>query len=143
MATKPTDKKTTAKTTTAKAKTTTTKSATTAAAATAAKPAKTARAKKSTKTKDARPCRVTSCKREYRAKGYCKAHYKQWRQGKFGVARYKTCNDNSDCRKPMALNRHGYCEAHFQNYYVKGMEVTHAPKVEAPKKEEKVAANAG
>src|SRR4051812_17424462 len=64
-------------------------------------------------------CRITSCKREFRAKGYCKFHYKQWRQGKFGLARYKTCKDNN-CRKPMAMNRHGYCEDHFQGYYVKG-----------------------
>ena len=77
-------------------------------------------------------CKMTKCKREYKAKGYCKAHYKQWRQGKFGVARYKTCNDISGCRKPMAMNRHGYCEEHFQAYYVKGVEVPHAAPAEKP-----------
>jgi len=64
-------------------------------------------------------CKAGKCKREYRAKGYCDVHYKQWKQGAFGIARYKTCKE-MDCRKPMGLNRFGYCEDHFQNYYVKG-----------------------
>lgn len=84
-------------------------------------------------------CKVTSCKREYRAKGYCKAHYKKWRQGTFGLARYKTCGA-LDCRKPMVMNRHGYCEDHFQNYYVKGMEVAKAAAAEKPATEKKEAA---
>ncbi len=67
-----------------------------------------------------KPCKVGGCKRDYRAKGYCVSHYRQWRHGKFGVSRYKTCTD-FECKKPMALNRHGYCEEHFQNYYVKGL----------------------
>jgi len=71
-------------------------------------------------------CKVKSCKRTYRAKGYCTSHYREWRNGKFGLARYKTCKD-MDCRKPIAMNRHGYCETHFQNYYVKGVEVVKAP----------------
>lgn len=90
-------------------------------------------------------CKVASCKRGYRAKGYCTSHYREWRHGKFGVARYKTCSD-FECRKPMAKNRHGYCEDHFQNYYVKGLEVhkapTAAPAAEpkaSPPKEEKAA----
>lgn len=78
-------------------------------------------------------CKVGSCKREYRAKGYCNVHYKKWRQGEFGMARYKVCGD-MECRKPMAMNRHGYCEAHYQNVYIKGVKA--APPVEAPKKEE-------
>jgi len=47
--------------------------------------------------------------------------------------------------KPMAMNRHGYCEEHFQNYYVKGIAVS---KVAAPdakpaaKPDEKAAASA-
>ncbi len=64
-------------------------------------------------------CKIKGCKREYRAKGYCKAHYRKWPQGEYGVARYKTCH-STDCRKPMVLNRHGLCEDHFQKYYVKG-----------------------
>jgi hypothetical protein len=69
----------------------------------------------------AKRCKIASCKREYRAKGYCKTHYRQWRHGAYGRARFKTCKDYG-CTKQMALNRHGFCEEHFQNYYVKGME---------------------
>jgi hypothetical protein len=142
MATKPTEKKSSAKSTSTAAKKTKPSAASVSTAARAASPGKTAKAKR-TKAKDARPCRITGCKREYRAKGYCRSHYRQWRNGKFGVARYKTCNDHTGCRRPMALNRHGFCEEHFQNYYVKGLEVAHAPKPEAPKKDEKPAAAAG
>jgi hypothetical protein len=84
-----------------------------------------------------RACKIKSCKREYRAKGYCAMHYKKWRKGAFGRARYKTCGDVT-CFKPMAMNRHGYCEEHFQNYYVKGMEVVRVPAA-APAEEEKAA----
>jgi hypothetical protein len=76
-------------------------------------------------------CQVSGCKREYRAKGYCKTHYRKWRNGAFGNERYTTCKDN-ECRRPQGLNRFGYCEEHFQNYYVKGEK---AAKVEAPAKE--------
>jgi hypothetical protein len=76
-------------------------------------------------------CQVGGCKRSYKAKGYCKAHYRQWRHGKFAKARYKHCHDYG-CTKPMAANRHGFCEQHFQDFYVKGMEQHHAP-VAAPK----------
>ena len=87
-----------------------------------------------------RSCSVKACKRTYRAKSYCNSHYREWRNGKFGLARYKTCKDN-DCRKPITMNGHGYCDTHFQNYYVKGMEAVKAPTVEKPAaKEEKVAA---
>ena len=86
-----------------------------------------------------KPCKVGGCKREYRAKGYCASHYRQWRHGKFGKARYTSCSDYG-CTKPMADNRMGYCEEHYQNYYVKGMEKTHAPAPAAkPAAEEKVA----
>ena len=67
----------------------------------------------------AETCKVKSCKRTYRAKGYCVAHYRKWRHGAFGIARYKTCS-STDCRKPMVVNRHGFCEEHFQKFYVKG-----------------------
>ena len=82
-------------------------------------------------------CKVGGCKREYRAKGYCNVHYKKWRQGEFGLGRYKTCQDH-ECRKPMTMNRHGYCEEHYQNFFVKG--VKSAPAAEAPKKDEAPAA---
>ena len=68
-----------------------------------AKPKKKAHAAEA-KTKDKpaeKHCQIKSCKREYRAKGYCRVHYKKWRHGEYGVARYKTCKD-MDCRKSMA-----------------------------------------
>lgn len=92
------------------------------------------------KTKSAeQSCKVASCKREYKAKGYCKAHYKKWRQGAFGLARYKTCG-SLECRKPMLMNRHGYCEDHYQSYYVKGVAVAKAAPAEKPAAEKKEAA---
>ena len=76
----------------------------------------------STKSRADMHCKMTGCKREYKAKGYCREHYRQWRHGKFGQARYKCCGDLG-CFKPQVMNRHGYCEEHFQNYYVKGIAV--------------------
>ena len=109
---------------------------------------KTVKAKKKTvEAKAVKPseksCSVKACKRTYRAKGYCNSHYRDWRNGKFGIARYKTCKD-TDCRKPIRMNGHGYCETHFQNYYVKGVEVVKAPAAAKPAaapaaKEEKAA----
>lgn len=78
-------------------------------------------------------CKIAKCKREYRAKGYCNVHYKKWKQGEFGLARYKTCK-SPECRKPIVQNRHGFCEDHFQSIYVKGVA---APKPAAPAKEAK------
>ncbi len=86
--------------------------------------------------KAVKPCSVDGCKREYRAKGYCKAHYRAWRHGKLAKPRYTRCHTYA-CTQPMATNRHGFCEKHFQDYYVKGMEQAHAPA--APAKPEKVA----
>lgn len=87
----------------------------------------------------AKACKVASCKREYRAKGYCASHYREWRNGKFGMARYKACSDMM-CFKPMATNRHGFCEEHYQNYYVKGMEQAKVAAEAAPAKDEQKAA---
>lgn len=75
-------------------------------------------------------CQIQNCQGEYKAKGYCRKHYKAWRQGEYGVARYKTCGET--CRKPKALNRHGFCEEHYQNYFVKGMEAPKAAPAEKP-----------
>lgn len=71
-------------------------------------------------------CSITGCKRAYRAKSYCGLHYREWRNGKFGHRRYKTCRDKT-CRFPMAMNRHGFCEEHFQSYFVKGIEQAKEP----------------
>ncbi len=57
-------------------------------------------------------CTVEKCKRPYRAKGYCRIHYKKWRRGELSkTGRYKTCG-REDCRKPMAQG--GLCADHFR-----------------------------
>lgn len=93
----------------------------------------------SSKSREELSCKIKKCKRSYKAKGYCTFHYKEWRNGKFGMARYKTCG-HMECKKPMSLNRHGYCEDHFQAIYVKGTVTTAAPAEEkAPEKKESAA----
>jgi len=90
-------------------------------------------------------CEVKGCKREYRAKGYCGTHYKKWRQGEYGHRRYTACSSTT-CNKPQNKNRHGYCEEHYQSYFVKGVAVAkeEAPakpaKAEAAKTDDKTAA---
>ena len=86
-----------------------------------------------------RACKIQNCKRSYKAKGYCKPHYRAWRQGEYGVARYKQCVD-INCSKPMTLNHHGFCEEHFQSYYVKGNAVAKAAPAEKPAPAEKATA---
>lgn len=105
----------------------------------AASAPKAPRAKKETsarKRAGGKCCTVKGCNRAYKAKGYCKPHYRMWRHGKFAKARYKACKDYG-CFKPMAMNRHGLCETHYQNFYVKGLEMTHAPAAAAPAKADK------
>lgn len=126
------------------ATTKTTKAKTTKKAGTArkAKAPKTAEPKLETKanavgTHQGQSCKIASCKRAYRAKGYCAVHYKKWRQGDFGKKRYTSCSDYG-CFRPQAMNRHGFCEQHFQDYYVKGIERARVV-VEAPKEKEKAA----
>lgn len=85
--------------------------------------------------KIAKQCRIEKCKRTYRAKGYCGTHYTLWRQGTYGRARYKHCKQ-VDCKHAMALNRHGYCENHYQALYVRGEQQAPSPQAEAPKTKE-------
>ncbi len=56
-------------------------------------------------------CSVESCKRPYRAKGYCVTHYKKWRRGEIEThkARYKLCSKEG-CKKP--AGRYGLCDEH-------------------------------
>ena len=59
-------------------------------------------------------CKVEGCKRPYRSKGYCNAHFKKWRRGGLTKkARYKTCAEEG-CRK--ALFKVGMCETHYQSW---------------------------
>ena len=70
-----------------------------------------------------RACQVKGCKNEYRAKGYCDEHYKMWRKGAFGDARYQACFKEG-CTKPTV--REGLCQAHWNEKRGKG-----APAAEA------------
>jgi hypothetical protein len=138
------EKKTAAKKTTTKKAAPRATKATRVASDRAATPKTAKAAKTATKAKArfGKSCKVSGCNRGYRAKGYCVAHYKQWRHGKFAKARYTKCHDYG-CLKPMGQNRHGFCEEHFTNYYIKGMEVAHAPVPEAkPAKKEEAAESA-
>ena len=56
-------------------------------------------------------CSVASCKRPYRAKGYCVTHYKKWRRGEIEGhrARYAICSKEA-CRKPAVIR--GMCAEH-------------------------------
>jgi hypothetical protein len=62
-------------------------------------------------TTDAKKCSKETCKRPYRAKGYCVTHYKLWRRGELEghKARYKLCNKEA-CKK--AAGRYGLCDEH-------------------------------
>jgi hypothetical protein len=57
-----------------------------------------------------KPCSVEGCKRPYRARSYCRTHYRLWRRGEFGKKhRYKICSHEA-CRKKRS--RGGLCEEH-------------------------------
>lgn len=94
-----------------------------AAAGGADKPAKKKRARPAgSLPRDQKKCRVSGCKRPYRAKGYCKTHYRLWRRGtiakKPGVKapRYRLCG-KEDCKKPTFAG--GLCQAHYDEVFKK------------------------
>jgi hypothetical protein len=55
------------------------------------------------------PCKLEGCEKDAVGKGYCAAHYKQWRRGGLPKGRYKTCTHEA-CRKPRAIG--SKCEEH-------------------------------
>jgi len=78
-------------------------------------------------TEQTRQCKIDGCKRPYRAKGYCRTHYQDWRRGELRKPRYKTCNqgvnklkhgEKKECLK--RIFRAGLCEAHYQARFAKG-----------------------
>jgi hypothetical protein len=82
--------------------------------------------KKAVAEKKVKTCKVKGCKRPYRAKGYCNAHYHKWRRGELKKARYKTCNfgvnklkrgEKKECLKPVFLR--GLCQEHYKAKYGK------------------------
>lgn len=56
-------------------------------------------------------CRVDKCGRPYRAKGYCRVHYKKWRRSELPHSRYKTCVTEG-CHKKAMLKL--LCEEHYK-----------------------------
>jgi hypothetical protein len=134
MATKPSEEKAKTKKTTTTVKKARAKKAPTEGAVRLASGSKTS--KRAMKRAAKPPCRAAKCKRTYRAKGYCTYHYALWRHNEFGNARYKQCGDTS-CTKPQLVSHFGYCEEHYQNYYVKGQAVAKPVAAAAPAKEEK------
>ena len=66
---------------------------------------------KRTARKKERACQVQGCKNEYRAKGYCDEHYREWKSGAFGRSRYESCAKEG-CNKPMT--KEGLCETHWK-----------------------------
>jgi hypothetical protein len=60
-------------------------------------------------------CKIENCNQPVKAKGYCRKHYRKWRHGEYGNARYKTCVAEG-CRKPRFAK--GYCEDHYQSLFL-------------------------
>lgn len=71
-------------------------------------------------------CSIEKCKRVYRAKGYCDAHYKKWRRGELPHPPYKTCLQEG-CRKKQEA--HARCAEHAAAFTGKKAE---APVAVAP-----------
>jgi hypothetical protein len=61
-------------------------------------------------------CKADKCEKDVRAKGYCEAHYRKWRKGLLGKARYNTCVEEG-CRKPRL--RRSLCEEHHAKQFKK------------------------
>jgi hypothetical protein len=63
---------------------------------------------------EAKKCKVEGCKRPYRAKGYCVTHYKKWRRGEMGDARFRRCFAK-ECKEKEAAR--GLCQKHLDEKY--------------------------
>lgn len=59
-------------------------------------------------------CKFEGCDKDVRGKGYCERHYRAWRRGKLGKARYRSCNAEG-CNKPSV--QRALCEEHFRSTY--------------------------
>lgn len=70
-----------------------------------------------TKEQTTSTCSAEGCKRPQRAKSYCSAHYKKWRQGELPGSRYKTCTAEG-CRKKRHTKT-SLCPEHFEAKYGK------------------------
>ena len=61
--------------------------------------------------REQKKCTQENCKRPYRAKGLCIAHYRAWRHGKLPKGRYKICTKEG-CRKPRVAGKGSVCAEH-------------------------------
>ena len=66
---------------------------------------------KTTSKREEMKCSQEGCKRPYKAKGLCIAHYRKWRHGELPKARYKTCTKEG-CLKKRAPGNGSVCAEH-------------------------------
>jgi hypothetical protein len=76
----------------------------------AVKPAETENLK-TTSSRGEMKCSQEGCKRPYKAKGLCIAHYRKWRHGELPKGRYKICTKEA-CLKPRAPGNGSFCVEH-------------------------------
>jgi hypothetical protein len=72
-------------------------------------------------------CKAEGCEKDVHGKGYCERHYRAWRRGKMGKARYTPCHTDG-CTKPAV--RRSLCPVHFESTHGKG--AAQAEKPETP-----------
>ena len=64
-------------------------------------------------------CKVEGCNRDHAAKGYCKSHYRQWKQWGFTKEIRETITGRSGCKVNECKRKHwakGYCRKHYDQY---------------------------
>ena len=66
---------------------------------------------KTTSSREEKKCSQEGCKRPYKAKGLCIAHYRKWRHGDLPKGRYKTCTKEG-CLKRRAEGNGSFCAEH-------------------------------
>ena len=71
-------------------------------------------------------CKAEGCEKDVKGKGYCERHYRAWRRGKMGKARYTPCRVDG-CTEP--ATRRSFCPAHFESTHSKARTPTGKPEV--------------
>ena len=66
---------------------------------------------KTTSSRHEKKCSQANCKRPYRAKGLCIAHYRAWRHAELPKSRYKTCTKEA-CNKKRVSTGGSFCAEH-------------------------------
>jgi|GEM_PF-759073 len=64
-------------------------------------------------------CKVEGCNRDHAAKGYCKSHYRQWKQWGFTKKIRETITGQSGCKVNECKRKHwakGYCRKHYDQH---------------------------